>query len=131
LGINRWLNEHNIDKKLFYKWHTQFWYYKGVGATFTGNYISLVQSVGNWGMILAVLFKFDLSKTGKWLILFIILNITLDLLAGWLKLKYKLVEYENNYLAKQKNISPFNAELRQTLESIAEKTGAKNYFTEL
>jgi len=129
--ISKFLNKYNISKKKLFTYHTKIWFFKGQGALLTGNYISLIQSVGNWGVILTILFKWDIAKVGKWIILLIIINISLDLIAGYFYIKSGLKEYEGRYMAKSHYISPQWVELEETLKETNKALKVPHHFIEL
>ena len=63
--IFRWFNRRNIPKKRFFEWHENFWFYKNIGAGFTGSYVSLITQIGLWGAIIKIIWNIDLSLLSK------------------------------------------------------------------
>jgi hypothetical protein len=108
-----------------------FWTIHDAGAGFTGRYISLIQSVGMWGVIVKILFNLEISQMGKWLIALICVNIVLDTIVGYFYKKSGLLEYSSHYSSKKQYANPYMVEMKKTIEGIAEKVGSENHFTEL
>jgi hypothetical protein len=132
MNIKSWLNSKNISKKdLLLKWHTSFWFYKSQGANMTGNYKSLIQNVGSWGVIFAILFKFDLTRIGKWVVILVIIDVLGDILVGWLRVKYQIIRYESNFVSKNGNINPCFREQMETDREICKALGVKDHYTEI
>lgn len=70
------------------------WFWKDKGSAFTGRYISLIQQIGIWGLILKELFGIELITVGKWLIVLVIGNMIIDIsfglfdiISGWYKFR--------------------------------------------
>jgi phosphatidylglycerophosphate synthase len=126
-----YLNQHNISKRKIFEKYNDIWTLKDMGAGFTGRYISLITTIGIWGMIFKILFGMEIEVLGQWLILAIVANILLDIWVGHQYIKSGLLEYSRNYEIKKKHLSPQWVELISTLKKICKKLGIDDDFTPL
>lgn len=61
----------------------------------------------------------------------ILLEVLKWLIGRWDYKRWKLWELENEYLAKNKVMAPFNVELMKDIKAICEKLGIKSHFNDL
>lgn len=128
-----------MDKnKLFYK-YTDFTALQSIG----NGWLSQIKSYlpfGSWVATASVyqiaLWAININWIPYWSLIVLLavkfyIMIFINWLAGRIGIKIGLLRAQQQYTTKSEHLSPYEVQRRKTLESIAEKVGAKSFFDKL